>query len=182
MSINDHRQKGQTIFQVQVKRCHKRSGSSRAYALTPKHAPSSFCQQLISLHYHLRREIPISPDTSTALLLPSGFYLLSPPAKTLPRAKGSSEQERSRELQNISGRKTPGLFVYSCFAVFCSEKQEMPSKSVAHICPLRRDPEGNKAPVDLTLRRKSGTSDLHTGSAHCCGGDEREQICLSSKF
>lgn len=58
--------------------------------------------------YHLRRESSISPDTSTALPQGSGFYLLPPPAKTVPRVKGSLE------LQGISGRKAPGPAVYSC--------------------------------------------------------------------
>lgn len=101
-------------FQVQInKEMPQKSGRDRDYALTPGHIPPSSCQQLISLHCHLHQESPISPDTSSALLLPSGFYLLPPPAKTQARVKRLEEQERSGNLQSTAGSRTSGLAVYS---------------------------------------------------------------------
>lgn len=45
------RQMGQKYLKhKQIKRCHKKSGGSRDYTVTPEHPPQSSCEQLISPH------------------------------------------------------------------------------------------------------------------------------------
>lgn len=125
-------------FQVQInKEMPQKSGRDRDYALTPGHIPPSSCQQLISLHCHLHQDSPISPDTSPALLLPPGLYLLPPPAKTQPRVKGQKSKRGLGIYRALLEAELQGWLFIAVLQSFM--ENEMPSKSVTLICPVRKN-------------------------------------------
>lgn len=121
-STKDHKQTGQKILQVQIKRCHRKSGSSRAYALTPEHIHSP--QRLLpAADLTPLASAPRAHLSQHICSIAAGFRILSAASSSqnTPKGERASEKERSGELQSISGRKPPGLAVYSWFVQFYGE-------------------------------------------------------------